>query len=119
MCEIDVTALVLDHDPSDFSASIAERGRNAAKETWENALAAPLFLAPEHLPAFRNYMRGFGAWADDKFDNWTLQECNALFVQLVAGDLRSMPAGDGPLGLEWEGNLYPGSDGRYYYYIGT
>lgn len=135
--EIDVTALATEAEMFDFSASQAERGINAGPETWANAkaeAAARPILSDDQLPEFRDYMRGFGAWEDAEIDAWDSTECNALFVQLVAGDIReaeSLCPGDGPAGIDWDayqalaeagtcsGRVYPGDDGKLYAYVGN
>lgn len=134
--EIDVTTLATEGEMIDFSASIAERGQNAGPETWANAMAEagerPI-LTEDQLPDFRDYMRGFGGWEDEEIDAWNITECNALFTQLVAGDLREAQElchGDGPGGVDWDayrklaeagtcsGRIYPGDDGKIYAYVG-
>jgi hypothetical protein len=105
--EIDITTLATESDPFEFSASIAERGQNAGPETWANAkdeAAERPILSDDQLPDFRDYMRGFGAWEDEEINAWDATECNALFIQMVAGDLReaeSLCPGDGPGGIHW------------------
>lgn len=131
--EIDVTKLVTEGDMFDFSGSIAERGQNAAKETWGNAMAKALASPPlteEQLPEFRDHVRGFGAWGDVEIDSWDITQCNALFIQMVAGDVReaqSLCSGDGPGDIDWEtyqaqedvgGRLFSSEYGKIYYYIG-
>jgi hypothetical protein len=107
MLEINVTRLATEGEMFDFSASRAERGMNAGPETWANAkqeAAERPILGADDLAAFRDYMRGFGAWDDEEIDAWDATECNALLVQLVAGDLReaeSLCPGDGPAGVDW------------------
>ncbi len=135
--EIDVTRFVREAEPFDFSASIAERGPNAGPATWNNAkregASAPLLTTPEQLDALRDYTRGFGAWEDEEIDAWDPVECNALFIQLLSGDLRAIEAlasnEDGE--IDWAkyeelsaagqigGNLYPGGDDQIFYYLGS
>lgn len=132
MREIDITAFVtdLDTDPSEFSASQMERGKNAGPETWQNAMARalvppPLLASADDLEAFRDHMKGFGAWDDDEIAAWSDQECNALFIQLISGDLREM--GFQPDDFDWEAyeadgnaahNIFKGDDDEIYYYLG-
>lgn len=133
--EIDVTQFVRDNDAYEFSASVMERGQNADRDTWNNAKAeaesTPL-LTDDQLDAFRDYTRGFGAWERDEIDAWTPTECNALFIQMISGDLRELESlatrDDGE--IDWPkaeklssegriaGRMYPGDDGRIYYYVG-
>lgn len=134
--EIDITRLVTEEDMFEFSASRAERGQNAGPETWANAkdeAAARPLLADEQLPAFRDYVRDFGAWEDEEIDGWSPVECNALFVQMVAGDMReaeSLCPGDGPGGVDWSeyealaeagtcsGCIFASGE-SVFYYVGT
>lgn len=133
--EINVTRLATEAELFGFSASRAERGANAGPETWANAKAEAAerpILTDDQLPAFRDYVRGFGAWSDEGIDGWSPTECNALFVQMVAGDLReaeSLCYGEGPGEIDWaeyerlaEAGTVPGrvyaSDSEIYYYVG-
>lgn len=134
--EIDVTRLVTEADAFEFSASIAERGVNAGKETWANSLeeakARPL-LSDDQLDEARDWARDFGAWDDEQIDAWSADEVNALVVQYVAGNLREIEAlcmgDDGE--IDWakaeamssegriSGNIWPGGDGRFWFYLGS
>lgn len=80
-----------------YSASRAEYGEDAAKLTWENAMdrADPevpgysaLLKNDEELEMFRRHVLGFGAWEPDEIAGWSKQHCEALFIQIIAGDLR-------------------------------
>lgn len=131
--EIDITSFVMGAGPSEYFGSIAERGPNAAKETWGNALGRALVPPPmladgEALQAFRDHMRGFGAWDDDEISAWSDQECNALFIQIVSGDMREMGLGACAADeFDWEayrtendggnGRLFA-SGSQYFYYLG-
>ena len=134
--EIDITTLITEGEMFKFSASVAERGQNAGPETWTNALTEagerPI-LADDQLPEFRDYVRGFGAWEDVEINVWNATECNALFIQLVAGDVReaeSLCPGEGIGGIDWDaynklaeagtcsGRIFPSGD-RVFYYIGN
>lgn len=129
MLEINVTRL-LNTDPSDFSASIAERGANAGPETWANATAE----ATEHpleiddRDGVREYFTGFGAWSDEEIAGWSDEELDALVLQYAAGDLREIQdlcPGDGLGDIDWAeaeelaqagtvgGNLFVSSDQLY------
>ena len=130
--EINITSL-LETDLFAFSHSRMEGGQDAGERTWRNAkeeaATAPLFSTPEQLQALRDYVRGFGAWEDEEIDGWDEVECNALFLQFVAGDVRT--AGWDSLDeAEWEegslvnartgeraesGNIFRAEDGRIYY----
>jgi hypothetical protein len=133
--EIDITTFFNETEPYEFSASISEMGNSAGKITWANACSrgetAPLLTTPEQLEALRKYVKGFGAWDDEEIAAWSDAECNALFIQLVSGDMReveSLCVGDDGE-VDWTkyeelaeqgttgGNLYRGDEGRIYYSI--
>ena len=71
---------------------------------------------------------GFGAWTDEEINAWTPTELNALFLQLVSGDIRE--AGIDTDAPDWEayeagadegqysGNISTDA-GRVYYYLGS
>ena len=135
--EIDITRFFTEAEPYEFSGSMAERGDNAARETWNNAkreaTESPLLTTEEELSALRSYVKEFGAWDDVEIAAWDSVECNALFVQLISGDMREIESlcmgDDGE--VDWNeherlanrgtisGNLYRGDDGRVYYYLGS
>jgi hypothetical protein len=136
MAEIDVTRLVEETEAFEFSASIAERGQNAGRETWNNAKAEakdnPILTTEEDLQALRDHVRGFGAWEEEEIAAWSADECNALLIQMVAGDFRtaeSLCPGDGPGGVDWQayeklaeqgtcsGSIFASGD-KVFYYLG-
>jgi hypothetical protein len=133
--EIDITDFFNYADASDFSASIAEKGITAGSETWANAKEegkhAPLLTTPEQIEALREYVKGFGAWSKEEIAGWSKIECNALFIQLVASNMREGGIDCNPDESEWReyetraeegncsGNIYRGEDGRIYYYLGS
>jgi hypothetical protein len=140
--ELDITDFVKFADAEDYSASRAERGDNAATETWHAALDAvanptwvdysaprtPMLDTEDKLQAMRDYIKGFGAWDAAEIAAMSDQHLNALLIQMIAGDMR-----EGGLN-EWEpdwkayeegaeagtysGRIYRGDDGHIYYYIG-
>lgn len=136
--EIDITAFVANSDPFEFSASRAERGQNAGPETWMNAKSEasvrPL-IGQDARDAFERWAREFGAWDEGEIAAWSLEECNALLIQFISGDLRELeslcPSDDDAFGIDWDdarklsergtigGNIYPGDDGRVYFYMGS
>lgn len=130
--EINITAFFKNANPSAYSASIAERGDNAAAETWQAAIEAtneyPLLKTEEELAAFREYAAEFGAWDEEDISKWTATECNALLLQMISGDMRGvgMDADNWVWGtyedLCAEGgcpsNIFLGDDGEVYYYVG-
>lgn len=141
--EIDITAFfVEDAAPRDYSASAAELGQDAGAITWRHALEdseedGELFFLKdeESRAAFRDYVRGFGAWEDEEINAWDNRELNALFLQMVAGDIREADELFGneaaPYGIDWP--AYESADctagrlfladvgeaaGRVFFYIG-
>jgi hypothetical protein len=142
MCEIDITRFVQEADPFEFSASRAERGEHAGRDTWRNAVAegtsAPLLTTEEHFDALRAWAKDTGAWDAAERAAWSEAECNALFIQLVSGDMREAGMGDCELDeFDWDkyqsrasegrisGNIYRcdieghESFGRIFYYLGS
>jgi len=128
--EINITSL-LAQDMFPFSHSAAEGGQDAGRNTWNNALNGPrpLLNTPEEFEAFRDHVGEFGAWEDEEIDGWTENECQALFLQIIAGDVREAGA-DSIDEIDWEqyeidaeagrnsSLLYRGGDGSVYYYLG-
>ena len=126
--EIDITDFVLHSDPSYYSASAAELGRDAGRITWRNALSGPEVLPRDAVDNLRDYMRGFGAWDDAEIDAWSQAECNAMFVQEISARMREAEIGPE---TDWDdvrrradageisGSIYPSDDGRIYFYLGT
>ena len=127
--EIDISSFFAEAEPFEFSASAAERGQNAGPETWANAMreaaASPLLTTEDQLDALRDHVRGFGAWSAEEIAAWSADECNALFVQLISGDMRE--AGfdecEAPDWAQYEadasegrisGNMFP-HEGRIFY----
>lgn len=127
--DINITSFFKNADPFEFSGSIAERGKNAGSETWNNAkqeaVREPLLTTLEEIAALRSYVKDFGAWEDEEIAAWTKQECNALFIQLISGDIRESGLdtvepdwGEYEEGAEeghYSGNLYRADDGAIYY----
>lgn len=131
--EIDITSFFESANSFEFSASHAERGRNAGPETWANAKQegadAPLLTTPEQMQALRDHVKEFGAWDAEEIAAWGDIECNALFIQMVSGDMREGGLDSGE--PDWEayeagqekgtysGSIYRGSDERIYYDLGS
>ena len=130
--EIDITeffkSLVC---PQWYSASILELGQNAATITWEHAKndSKNFNLLPTEAmkEAFKGHVRGFGAWNDEEINAWDNTELNALFLQLIAGDVRECSLSNSP--PDWEAyeqeceegqcssNIFCGTDGNIYYLL--
>lgn len=119
--------------PSDFSASAAERGENAGLYTWayakEESQGTVLLTTFDQFAAFITHVEsmGFDFSEDEKPMNGT--ELNALFIQLISGDIReSNGLQENP--INWalyedeskEGqissNIFLGTDNNIYYYLG-
>jgi hypothetical protein len=127
--EINITCVFNTINPASYSASRMELGDDAGAITWANAMdAAPRILkSADQLQAFRDHMREFGAWDDVEIAAWTAHECNALFLQLISGDIReSMHLDKKP--VDWQAyeadenavhHIFKGSDNKIYYYLGT
>lgn len=141
MCELDVTAIVASIAPRDYSASVAELGNDAGRITWEAACedARELFGDTFDRESFDAYFSGFGAWDDEELAAHTDEECAALMLQFIAGDMREadfssyadIEGGAEPFTDEWwpqyekaseagtvAGRFFRADDGRVFYYIG-
>jgi hypothetical protein len=127
--EIDITDFFESTDPFEYSASQAERGKNAGPETWANAMAyrPALLTTDETIDALRAYVKDFGAWEAEEIAAWDATHCNALFIQLVSGDMREGGL-EGELDdSDWRryekraedgncsGNIFRADDGRIFY----
>ena len=90
--QINVTRFYNESAPMDYSASVAEIGANAGRDTWQAAKDDAgdwnMLDTDEKRQAFRDWVKPFGAWDDDEIVAWSDVELNALFVQWVAGDIR-------------------------------
>lgn len=135
--EIDITSFFHNAEPFEFSASVAERGQNAGRDTWRNAVAegssAPLLTTEAQLDALRQWAKESGGWDAEERAAWSDAECNALFIQLISGDMREIEnlcmGDDGE--IDWKeaeklssegtigGRLYPGKSGKIWYYLGS
>ena len=132
MPEINITRLVTDTETWDLTGSVATHGPNVARNTWENALQtaqdSPLLTTEEELQAMRDWAYSSGGWDENEIDSWSDQELNALFLQLVAGDMREIGLEDSDLeSFDWAEceqrqsageipcNIYLGSDGEVYF----
>jgi hypothetical protein len=140
--EIDITDFVKDENGWLYSGSIATHGANAAKETWSNALeqaaSKPLLTTEIELQALRDHVQAMGFGED--VQSYDADQCNALFIQLISGDMREagmdgydLTGEDDDLAFDWEayhadveagqisGNIYRGdiegeeSFGRIFY----
>lgn len=129
--EINITRLFETIEPEYYSASIAELGNDAGSITWKNAIAAAprLLKGKEQLQEFAKYLLGFGAWSESEIKAWSVKECNALLLQLIAGDIRE--AGLDTKNPDWQqykldsekgrisGRIYAADNGQVFYDIGS
>lgn len=129
--EINITSL-LSLDMFAFSHSRMEGGDNAGQNTWNAAkehaasMHPPLLATGEAIDAFRDWVADFGAWTEDKIATWDATECNALFLQFIAGDVREAGADDLE-SLDWDeyendcqsgriaGNFFRSENGQIFY----
>lgn len=141
--EIDITEFMANAEPFMFSASAAELGQDAGRITWNNAKAeaadTPLLKTPEEFDEFRAWAAGFGAWSREEIAAWDADECNALLIQYISGNLReieSLCMGDNGE-IDWQkvrrldsegvisGNIFVcdiaghASEGRIFFYMGS
>ncbi len=123
--EINITNFFNTAAPMDYSAGL---------ETWQAALndSADCMMLDddEKREAFRQHVKGFGAWSDEKIAAWSDVELNALFIQFVAGDMRGAdltPTSDDADWIDYQaraeagqcsGNIFRSADNLIYYYIG-
>ncbi|WP_196301891.1 hypothetical protein, partial [Streptococcus pneumoniae] len=65
----------------------------AGRDTWRHAVEdAPdynLLDTDDKRDEFRAHVKGFGAWSDEEIAAWSDVELNALFMQLISGDIRN------------------------------
>lgn len=130
--EIDITDFFNNEAPMDYSASVAEIGRDAGPDTWRAACED----SPDHMmldtddkrDAFKGHIKGFGAWSEEEVAAWSDVELNALLIQLISGDMREADIGPESGDDEWDAyeaneqvthNLCRGDNGRVYYYLGS
>ena len=104
--EVNVTCLLTgSFDPSDLSGSIAERGPDAAQETWRNSRdAARMAKLRFDRDAARAFFADFGAWSRDELNYMSDSEISALVLQYAAHDLRELQdlcPGDGLGDIDW------------------
>ena len=137
--EIDITDFVRTAETHDLFASVAEMGQDAGKITWANALREAnsecwQFVNPDNRDEFEAWVRDFGAWSREEVAGWSLDECNALLIQFIAGYLNELESlcysDDDEFCVDWEeaerlsqkgtigGNIFKGADNRVYFYMG-
>jgi hypothetical protein len=131
--EIIITRFFNEAETFEFSASRAERGENAGPETWRNAMteaaSKPLLVTEEELQALRDHVQGMGF--GHEVQTYDAVQCNALFIQLISGDMREVEglATDDSGDIDWtayealsqegtiSGLMFKGTDGEIYYQL--
>ena len=96
--QINITKFYNEAAPINYSASVAEIGNNAGRDTWQAAKDDAgdwnMLDTDEKRQAFREWVKQSGGWDDEEINAWSNLELNALFVQWIAGDIREC--------LEWD-----------------
>lgn len=128
MFEINITKLFTETTAKDYSASVAEIGANAGALTWRFAVSDSRYythVTRKNKNQFIDHFVGFGAWSESELKAMPIVELNALFIQLVSGDIRE--AGLDQASPDWvqyardseagkvAGNLFGGTDDQVYY----
>lgn len=131
--ELDITDFFNNAAPMDYSASVAEIGRNAGPDTWraanEDSGDYPLLDTDEKRAAFRSHVKEFGAWDAAEIAAWSDTALNALCMQFIAGCIRESKLDAASTAEDWEahyandsqsGRLFRDeADRRVYYYLGS
>lgn len=96
-----ITRMFETEDPFYCSNNQITLGEDAGRVTWENAtkaarnfkewLTTPVEDAAE---AVKSWARDTGAWDDADIEKWSDVETFALFVQLIASELRELGSDD-------------------------
>lgn len=128
--EINITEFFTESTAIDYNASRAEIGQDAGPATWRAACAGAskyALITDDNRDAFKTHIRGFGAWDDAEIAAMSHTELNALFIQVVAGDIRE--AGLDQSAPDWaeyqadseagrvSGSIYRDDSGQIYYSI--
>ena len=92
MASIDVTRFVQTCSMRDFSASVAEIGRDVGPATWQASIEESeefdFLPTPELLQEFREWLKPWGGWDDAQIAAMSDTELRALCLQWIAGDWR-------------------------------
>ncbi len=131
--EVNITHFFNTCAPMDYSASVAEIGADAGPATWgaavEDSPANMLLDDEAKREAFKAHIAGFGAWSDEEVATWTEIEINALFMQLISGDMREADIGPEATADDWikyeerahagqcSSNIFRATDGEVYYQL--
>jgi len=130
--EINITKFFNEACPKDYSASVAEIGRNAGAYTYQAALDDAgdyhMLDSVEKREAFKSFVAEFGAWDDEEINAWSMTELEALLIQFISGDMRE--AGLDVDTPDWEqyeldstsghcaGRIFKGDDEYIYFSLG-
>lgn len=133
--ELNITEFFRTAAPMDYSASAAEIGADAGRQTWlaavEDAPDWPLLDTDEKREAFKAHLLGFGAWQEDEIAEWSNRELVALLLQMIAGDIRDADLSPDSDDADWiayearaaagqcASNIFRADDGAVYYWIGS
>lgn len=117
--------------PMDYSASVAEIGADAGPATWQAAcddsVDNMLLDDDEKREAMREWAQASGGWNAEEIAAWSDIELNALFMQLISGDMREADIGPESAADDWiayeeraargqcGGNIFRTTDGEVYY----
>jgi hypothetical protein len=130
MIELDITAFFNTECPRDYSASIAELGPFAGRDTWQAAVEnAPdhAFVTDENRDEVIAHFRAYGAWTDEELQAHSNDELCAMLLQDISGTMRDSDMGPG---IDWaayeaaceagtySGRIFRADDGRVFFYIG-
>ena len=129
--ELDITTFVIQATPMDYSASIAEIGANAGRDTWnaacEDSEDYMILDTEDKREAFCSIVISSGGWDANEIASWSDKELNALCIQWIAGDMREADMSADWTDAQWEDyyadensrhSIYRGIDGKVYFYIG-
>ena len=129
--ELDITTFVMQAAPMDYSASVAEIGANAGRDTWnaacEDSEDYMILDNEDKREAFRSFVRSSGGWDANEIAAWSDNELNALCIQWIAGDMREADMSSDWTDAQWaeyesdesnRGRIYRGDDGKVYFYCG-
>lgn len=129
--ELNITTFVIQAAPMDYSASVAEIGANAGRDTWnaacEDSEDYMILDNEDKRESFRSFVRSSGGWDANEIAAWSDKELNALCIQWIAGDMRETGIEASWTPAQWveyesdennRGNIYRGDDGKVYFYCG-
>lgn len=126
--EINITKFFNTACPKDYSASAAEIGENAGRITWaaacDDTMDWNLLDDANKLDCMRGWLKASGGWDQEEINAFSDEELNAIFLQLISGDIRESGLADGGLWEEYQkdaedgrvsGTLFQGADGQVYF----